>query len=281
MPRRSTSRSVLSMPTSLRSKAWLFDNASKLKPSVPSASSASAGARNPRPPPVTDCPGSAIAPSKFVKTTSPRSSGRILGTASGAVARRSERIIDWPVNVIVTPSAYAGPHASNTQPIHARNDSLIGRSPRYPRRLTLQERRADRYCAASAPPRPSFTFRSLLLCHWVYSWVEAVLRRFQTTPLFSLSPTRGVIHFFHQPGDCNVSTQHDPFETRHGQRDRGFSPATRQPRIRELSAPTFTIESARDARRYHRRARATCSRELAEPQLADFHRGLAEAARHG
>src|SRR6185503_4772019 len=126
MPRRSTSRRVLSMPASARSNAWLFDNASRLKPSVPSASSASAGARNPRPPPVTDCPGSAIAPSKFVNTTSPRSSGRILGTASGAVARRSERIIDWPVNVIVTPSAYAGPHASNTQPIHARNDSLIG-----------------------------------------------------------------------------------------------------------------------------------------------------------
>jgi hypothetical protein len=107
----------------------LFDNASKLNPSVANASSASAGARNPRPPPITVCPGSAIAPSKFVNTTSPRSSGRIFATASGAVARRSDRIIAWPVNVIVRSSARAGPHTSNTQPIHARNDSLIGRSP--------------------------------------------------------------------------------------------------------------------------------------------------------
>jgi hypothetical protein len=62
-----------------------------------------------------------------VKTTSPRRSDRILGIASGAVARRSDRIIDWPVNVIVTSDcAQAGAHASSTNAIHTRDDSLIG-----------------------------------------------------------------------------------------------------------------------------------------------------------
>jgi hypothetical protein len=53
---------------------------------------------------------------------SPGSSDWILGTASGAVARRSERIIAWPVNVIVTVSdcVYAGPHKSSTEASHTR-----------------------------------------------------------------------------------------------------------------------------------------------------------------
>jgi hypothetical protein len=75
------------------SKAWLLDSESRLKPSALNASSASGGARNPRPS-LTLWPGSATAPSKFVNTTSPFSSPAMTGTALGAVARRSERSID-------------------------------------------------------------------------------------------------------------------------------------------------------------------------------------------
>ena len=48
---------------------------------------------------------SATAASKLVNTTSPFSSFWITGTAAGAVARISDRIIDWPVKVRVIEDA--------------------------------------------------------------------------------------------------------------------------------------------------------------------------------
>src|SRR5215467_1091884 len=88
------------MPVAFRSNAWLPDRANKLKPNVLSASSASGGERKPLPS-WTVSPFSATAPSKLVNATSPFSSPRITGTEAGAVSRRSDRIIDCPVKVIV------------------------------------------------------------------------------------------------------------------------------------------------------------------------------------
>src|SRR6185295_15588603 len=52
-------------------------------------------------PSCTVSPFSAIAASRLVNTTSPFSSPWITGTAAGAVARISDRIIDCPAKVIV------------------------------------------------------------------------------------------------------------------------------------------------------------------------------------
>src|SRR5271169_5276041 len=88
------------MPVTLRSKAWLPDRDNKLKPKVVSASRASGGDRNPLPS-WTASPFSATAASKLVNTTSPFSKLWMTGTAAGAVARISDRIIDCPAKVIV------------------------------------------------------------------------------------------------------------------------------------------------------------------------------------
>src|SRR5208282_6145765 len=88
------------MPVTFRSNAWFEDRDNKLKPKVVSASSASGGARNPLPS-WTVSPFSATAASKLVNTTSPFSNPWITGTAAGAVARISDRIIDCPAKVIV------------------------------------------------------------------------------------------------------------------------------------------------------------------------------------
>src|SRR5712691_4169825 len=88
------------MPVTFRSNAWLPDRDIKLKPKVFSASSASGGVRNPLPS-WTVSPFSATAASKLVNTTSPFKSPWITGTAAGAVARISDRIIDCPAKVIV------------------------------------------------------------------------------------------------------------------------------------------------------------------------------------
>src|SRR5215471_8396442 len=94
------------MPVTFRSKAWLQAKANKLKPKVLRASSASGGARKPRPS-WTVWPFSATAASKLVNTTSPFSSDWITGTAAGAVSRMSDRIMDCPVNVIVMAGEFA------------------------------------------------------------------------------------------------------------------------------------------------------------------------------
>src|SRR5579863_7955788 len=88
------------MPVTFRSNAWLPDRDNKLKPKLVSASSASGEVRNPLPS-WTVSPFSATAASKLVKTTSPFNSPWITGTATGAVARISDRIIDCPAKVIV------------------------------------------------------------------------------------------------------------------------------------------------------------------------------------
>src|SRR5579864_1605113 len=88
------------MPVAFRSNAWLPDKDNKLNPNVLTASSASGGARKPLPS-RTVSPFSATAASKLVNTTSPFSSPWITGTAAGAVARISDRIIDCPAKVIV------------------------------------------------------------------------------------------------------------------------------------------------------------------------------------
>src|SRR5229473_3426420 len=88
------------MPVTFRSNAWLPDRDNKLKPKVFSESSASGGVRNPLPSWI-DSPFSATADSKLVNMTSPLSSPWITGTAAGAVARISDRIIDCPAKVIV------------------------------------------------------------------------------------------------------------------------------------------------------------------------------------
>src|ERR1700730_2046336 len=88
------------MPVTFRSNAWLQDRDNKLKPKVVSASSASGGERNPLPS-WTGSPFAATAASKLVNTTSPLSNPWITGTAVGAVARISDRIIDCPAKVIV------------------------------------------------------------------------------------------------------------------------------------------------------------------------------------
>src|ERR1700680_2015147 len=88
------------MPVTFRSNAWLPERDNKLKPKVFSASSASGEVRNPLPC-WTVSPFSATADSKLVNTTSPCSSPWITGTAAGAVARISDRIIDCPAKVIV------------------------------------------------------------------------------------------------------------------------------------------------------------------------------------
>src|ERR1700674_1729589 len=88
------------MPLTFRSKAWLPDRDNKLKPKVVSASNASGGVRNPLPS-WTVSPFSATAASRLVNITSPLSSPWITGTAAGAVARISDRIIDCPARVIV------------------------------------------------------------------------------------------------------------------------------------------------------------------------------------
>src|SRR5665213_3264339 len=91
---------VFCTPVTFRSKAWLPDRDNKLKPKVFKESSASGGVRNPRPSWMVS-PFSATADSRLVNTTSPLSNPWITGTAAGAVARISDRIIDWPVKVIV------------------------------------------------------------------------------------------------------------------------------------------------------------------------------------
>src|SRR5206468_5058562 len=48
-------------------------------------------------------PGSTTTASKFVNLTSPFKRAAITGTASGAETRRSDRIIDCPASVIVSP----------------------------------------------------------------------------------------------------------------------------------------------------------------------------------
>src|SRR6266851_10382176 len=88
------------MPVPFRSNAWLSDRDSNLRLKVVSASSASGGARNPLPS-WTVSPRSATADSRLVNITSPLSSPWITGTAAGAVARISDRIIDCPAKVIV------------------------------------------------------------------------------------------------------------------------------------------------------------------------------------
>src|SRR5713101_7455649 len=95
------------MPVPFRSNAWLSDRDSNLRLKVASASSASGGARNPLPS-WTVSPFSATAASKLVNTTSPLSSPWITGTAVGAVARISDRIIDCPAKVIVIAVDCAG-----------------------------------------------------------------------------------------------------------------------------------------------------------------------------
>src|ERR1700751_2881679 len=108
------------MPVTFRSNAWLSDKDNKLKPKFVSASSASGGARKPLPS-WTVSPFSATAASKLVNTTSPFNKPWITGTAAGAVARISDRIIDWPAKVIVI-AVEAGVWAAAIQTIANRAD---------------------------------------------------------------------------------------------------------------------------------------------------------------
>src|ERR1700730_15364404 len=115
------------MPVAFRSNAWLPESASKLKPKLFSASSASGGVRKPLPS-WTVSPLSATADSRLVKMTSPFSNPWITRTAVGAVARLSERIIDCPVRVIVIAFAVAFDWARTATPIAHR---IASRSARH------------------------------------------------------------------------------------------------------------------------------------------------------
>src|SRR5579863_1825183 len=108
------------MPVTFRSNAWLPERDNKLKPKVFSASSASGGVRNPLPS-CTVSPFSATADSKLVNTTSPFSIPWMTGTAVGAVARMSERIIDCPTKVTVI--ALDCDHAGETEPAIDKNNA--------------------------------------------------------------------------------------------------------------------------------------------------------------
>src|SRR5882762_4482175 len=88
------------MPGTFRSKEWLSDRASRLKPKAFSASSASGGERNL--PSCVDCSFSITVASKFVNITSPFSNGDIVATAVGVLTRISDRIIDCPVKVMLS-----------------------------------------------------------------------------------------------------------------------------------------------------------------------------------
>src|SRR5580658_5571233 len=56
-----------------------------------------------------------MVPSKFVNFTSPFSSEASTGTAEGAVARISDRIMDWPARVMLSPDdcGHTGPSIAN------------------------------------------------------------------------------------------------------------------------------------------------------------------------
>src|SRR6185503_9952074 len=84
-------------------------------------------------------------------------------------------------------------------------------------------------------------------------------------------------------GERNVIVQHDSLETRRRQRDRCVhaNPATHAPIVCEPAADLRAVACAGSDRRYRRTTGATCGGESPEAQLADFHRGLAEAARYG
>src|SRR5215471_5517279 len=103
------------MPATFKSNEWLLESDTRLKPNVFNDSSASGGERNR--PSFSDCPflTSSTVDSKFVKTTSPFRKDAIVGTAAGACARTSDRIIDCPVKVIskVCDCAHAGPANAN------------------------------------------------------------------------------------------------------------------------------------------------------------------------
>src|SRR5882762_2485206 len=88
------------MPGTFRSKEWLSERATRLKPKACSASSASGGERNL--PSCVDCSFSRTVASKFVKITSPFSNGDIVAAAVGACTRKSERIMDCPVKVMLS-----------------------------------------------------------------------------------------------------------------------------------------------------------------------------------
>jgi hypothetical protein len=82
---------VFSTPAACRSQAWLFDSDSRLNPRPLSASIASGGDRNPRPPLEA---GSTTVASKFVKTTSPLRSGATVCARAGVWTRTSVRVVD-------------------------------------------------------------------------------------------------------------------------------------------------------------------------------------------
>src|SRR5882762_9605354 len=88
------------MPGTFRSKEWLSERATRLKPKAWRASSASGGERNL--PSCVDCSFSITAASKFVNITSPFSNGDIVATAVGVLTRISARIIDCPVKVMLS-----------------------------------------------------------------------------------------------------------------------------------------------------------------------------------
>ena len=119
------------MPVTFRSNAWLPDRDNKLKPKVVSASSASGGVRNPLPSWIVS-PFSATADSRLVNTTSPFSSPWITGTAAGAVARISDRIIDCPAKVMVIADDCArtpAPHAHTIANGTARHAAFASNRP--------------------------------------------------------------------------------------------------------------------------------------------------------
>src|ERR1700686_388299 len=121
------------MPVTFRSNAWLPDRDNKLKPKVFNASSASGGVRKPLPS-WTVSPFSATVDSRLVNTTSPLSSPWITGTAAGAVARISDRIIDCPAKVIVigvdcargaAPVAHTTAHRTARHAVPANNGAVF------------------------------------------------------------------------------------------------------------------------------------------------------------
>src|SRR6516162_11167355 len=95
------------MPGSLRSNEWLLDSDTRLKPNVLRASIACGGER--KRPSFGDWPflSSRTVDSKLVNTTSPLTSDVMIGTADGACARISDRIIDCPVKVILSTGGWA------------------------------------------------------------------------------------------------------------------------------------------------------------------------------